>query len=593
MNNFDTDKEQLQSLSNQLNKIVTNKEQEVAAVWVDVNDLTPWDENPRINDHAVDEVMQSIKRFGFASPIIARKEDGVIIAGHTRMRAAKQLGLKKVPVRFMDLDPADARILAIADNKLGEIADWDEEALSKILSDMDDVDLEFTGFTEEELDQYIDSSIDAIDEDEDIDDDENDDHLDEFNEEYDGPFEIGHTEMVGDHLIICGDCVEVMKTFDDNSIDAIVCDPPYGIDFMSKKWDADVPQSDWAKEVYRVLKHGGHIIAFSATRTVHRLGTILEDAGFEIRDMINWVYASGFPKNMNIGLEMDKLMGTVDDRKVIGKQRLTGTAKPANGKKGHSAALVTSALDEYDRPDEPVIIDKTAPASPEAKKWDGWGTGLKPACEPAVLARKPLSEKTVAKNILKWGTGAINVERCRLPYGDDSWFGPSNDPYSYPNGCKGGSGTVLGLSDGAWRHEPMHASAEGRFPANVYQCKKAQRKERDEGLDHMTKKTGAEAVHRKDGSAGLKSPRAGAGRTRPLVANFHPTVKPVKLMKWLVRLVTPEGGTVLDTFGGSGTTLVAAEIEGIKSIGIELEPDYCNIIYERLKHVCNDNEEEE
>lgn len=150
MNNFDTDKEQLQSLSNQLNKIVTDKEQEVAAVWVDVNDLTPWDENPRINDHAVDEVMQSIKRFGFASPIIARKEDGVIIAGHTRMRAAKQLGLKKVPVRFMDLDPADARILAIADNKLGEIADWDEEALSMILSDIDDVDLEFTGFTEEE-----------------------------------------------------------------------------------------------------------------------------------------------------------------------------------------------------------------------------------------------------------------------------------------------------------------------------------------------------------------------------------------------------------------------------------------------------------
>ena len=596
MNNLDTDKEQLQSLSNQLGKIVTNKEQEVAAVWVDVDDLTPWDENPRINDNAVSEVARSIRRFGFASPIIAREKDGVIIAGHTRMKAAKQLGLKKVPVRFMDLDPADARILAIADNKLGELADWDEEALSELLGSMTDLDLDFTGFNEEELEEFLDLEFpddeDGNDEDESLDDDFDD--LDEIPEVYEGRFSVGHREEVNGHRIICGDCVEVMKEFPDNSIDAVVCDPPYGIDFMAKKWDADVPQSDWAKEVYRVLKHGGHVIAFAATRTVHRLGTVLEESGFEIRDIVHWVYSSGFPKNMNLGLEMDKLMGTVENRKVIGQQRLTGTAKPSKGQKGHSAAKATAALDSYDRPDEAVIIDKTAPFSPEAIEWDGWGTGLKPSCEPAVLARKPLSEKTVAKNVLKWGTGAINIEGCRLPYHDDSWIGPNNPPYSYPNGCKGGGNTTVYNTmnpDSEWRHAPLHASAEGRFPANVYKCKKAQRKEREEGLDHMVTKTGAEAVGRKEGSAGMNNPRAGAGRTANKVANFHPTVKPVKLMKWLVRLVTPPNGVVLDTFGGSGTTLVSAESEGFKSIGIELQPEYCNIIYERLKYACEKEED--
>jgi len=572
------DREQLREIS----AATKESKDEVAAVWVPIDKVLAWDKNPRKNDHAVKGVMESIKRFGFASPIIARKEDNMVIAGHTRLKAAKRLGLDRVPVRFLDLDPADAKMLAIADNKLGEVAEWDESELADILNDlnMEGLDLSFTGFSDDELNGFLDIDFGEEEEGSDY-----DGELDFLPEEVVKEFETGDEAEVGMHKIICGDCVEVLRGMPDNSIDSIVCDPPYGIDFMARKWDSSVPQNDWATEAYRVLKPGGHLIAFAATRTVHRLGTVIESANFEIRDMMHWIYASGFPKTMNIGNEMDKLMGTTEQREVIGTQRLTGTAKPANGGKGHAVAKATGAIDNYSRSKQAVTINKTAPASDEAVKWNGWGTALKPACEPAVLARKPLSEKTVAKNILKWGTGALNVDGCRFPFGDECWFGPDNDPYSYPKGMGGGNGNIIitDSEDAAWRKDPFSANDGGRFPANVYHCKKAQKREREEGLEELKKQPSRGAMNTHNGTGERVD-----GAPTPVRANFHPTVKPIKLMRYLVKLVTPPDGVVLDTFCGSGTTLIAAETEGIQSIGVEREPEYCDIIFARLKYACGE-----
>ena len=564
---------------------------ESAAVWLDIDDLIPWDQNPRFNDGAIGKVAESIKRFGFASPIIARKADNTIIAGHTRWEAAKKIGLDRVPVRFMDLDPSDAKLLAIADNKLGEYAEWDGELLSEILGDLNDdgLDLASTGFTEEELSEFLDPDFFG---DADSDDDSYDDFdgMDSVPSKYESIFKDGMIKDVGRHKIMCGDCVEVLKTMPDNSVDAICCDPPYGIDFMNRKWDKDVPQNEWAEQCYRVLKPGGHLIAFAATRTIHRLTTVVESANFEIRDMITWNYESGFPKSMDLSLAIDKHLG--GERKVIGKQKLTGTAKPMKGGKGHAAAKTTSALESYER-EEVAYRDITAPATEEAKRLSGWGTALKPSYEPACLARKPISEKTLVENVLKWGTGGLNIDRCRFSYGDDCWIGKNKGTYAYNNGC-GGSSFKENLksrvdeeferseADENYRQQEYLSHPDGRFPANTFMCKKANQSERDKGCEDLHGKQSHEITNRKKGSAGSVHPRSGRGGKTEL-KNFHPTVKPVKLMNWLVKLICPQDGVVIDTFCGSGTTMVAAEIAGIQSIGIEKNPEYCDIIYARVK----------
>ena len=572
---------------------------ESAAEWIDINNLTPWDQNPRVNEHAIDEVAKSIKRFGFASPIIARKEDNTIIAGHTRWQAAKSLGLDKVPVRFMDLDPADAKLLAIADNKLGEYADWDNDLLAEVLSDLSDYgsDLSETGFSEQELEELLSFDMgDDYNADFDSDSDNGDmEELDELPEERESIFKLGDDINVGNHRIICGDCIEVLKKMPDASIDAIVTDPPYGIDYMARAWDASTPESEWAAEVFRVLKYGGHVISFGATRTIHRVSTSLEKAGFEIRDMISWVYESGFPKSMNISKAIDSHFNL--DRPVIGSQKLTGNAKSPKGKKGHTAAYTRSFKAEERDPD-PQWMPITTAASEEAKKWDGWGTCLKPAQEPAIMARKPMKESTVTENVLKHGIGGINIDDCRFPYNDPCWIGKHSDkPKDYLKG-PGGShfresqearldGDVSKNSYGEeYRNNPVFAHEKGRFPANIYYCKKPNIKEREIGCSELPLKDAKGYMNSSNG----KGERVDGGPTAKR-GNNHPTVKPIKLMNWLVKLVTPKDGVVMDTYCGSGTTMVAAEIAGIKSIGIELNPEYCDIIYSRLKYTVEDSEE--
>ena len=472
--------------------------------WVSIEMLIPHPDNPRINDHSVDKVMKSIKRFGFASPIIARSEDKMIIAGHTRYKAAKSLGLDRVPVRFMDLDPVDAKLLMLADNKIGEKSDWDEQKLAELLQDLKDEDLDGIGWDEEELSDIL-----------------SDLYTEEPEQEYIEPPKPVQSDFI--FTLLKGNCLEKLKEIPDNSIDSIVTDPPYEIGFMGKNWDNSgiAFNVDLWKECFRVLKHGGHLVSFSATRTVHPMGVSISEAGFEIRDMISWLYFSGFPKSHDVSKGIDKKLG----------------------------------------------------ATPEAQKWEGWGSALKPSYEPAVLARKPLEKGlTIAENVLKYGTGALNIDGCRFGYGDPSWVGPQEIPEPMTVSPKGMYQGLEGKSGNSFDCVP---SEIGRWPANTYQCPKASRSEREAGLEHLQTNGGGAYEFAQDGSLD--------GRSQPEVKNFHPTVKPIGVMRWLCRLITPPNGTVLDPFLGSGTTAVSACLEGFNAVGCEMTEDYFPIIEGRVE----------
>ena len=358
-----------------------------------------------------------------------------------------------------------------------------------------------------------------------------------------------------------GDCLDVLASMEPESVDAIVCDPPYGLGFMGRKWDALPPGVDWARLCLRVLKPGGHLVAFGGTRTVHRLATAIEDAQFEIRDIISWNYYSGFPKSKNVALSIDKGEGYPNRGRAI---PTASTYQASDTEQAHK--LTSNPVGPYE------------PRSEAAKKWNGYGTALKPAQEPAVLARKPLAG-TVAANVLEHGTGALNIDGCRFSYGDPAWPGPQDG-----DGGWGGGGSSL-HEGGLSRVGGVARPTDGRWPANIYAHPKASRSEREAGCERLPGRTGAEATDRTAGSAGLDNPRAGAGRTADRVKNHHPTVKPIGVMRWLCKLTGGQPGSViLDPFMGSGTTGCAAVLEGFDFIGIEREPEYMQICEARIRH---------
>lgn len=410
-----------------------------------------------------------------------------------------------------------------------------------------------------------------------------------------------------EHLIHHGDCLEVLRGMPDNSVDAVVTDPPYGLSFMGKKWDYDVPSVEVWEECLRVLKPGGHLLAFAGTRTQHRMAVRIEDAGFEIRDMIAWVYGSGFPKSLDVGKAMDKAAGA--ERDVVGDNQ---------NNRPNCAGKITRSMAA------PITIQPiTAPPTEAARQWQGWGTALKPALEPITMARKPLLG-TVAANVLAHGTGAINVDGCRV--------GTSKEvpgAVAAGNVIAGGNSMWKGLGDrqldtggmnpniGRWPANLIHDGSDevvGLFPkskstdtlhpgtdcgsqfgqiitsarttgytdegsaSRFFYCAKASKADRDEGLDHMAKD-----VVRVTNTGHTGNPSATNGeRTFNPRANHHPTVKPTALMRYLCRLVTPPGGTVLDPFTGSGSTGKAAKLEGFSFIGIEREAEYVAIAQARI-----------
>lgn len=604
--------------------------------------LVPWDRNPRVNDHAVDRVARSIQRYGFGAPIVVRREDRRIIAGHTRWKAATRLALSQVPVRWMDLTEAEATALALADNRLGELADWQDTELAKLLHELqaeDEIEVSELGWTDTELDELL-SQLSIVGE-----------HTRGKGEEQRPDLRV----VPGEASLLHGDCLHVLRDLPDDSVDAVVTDPPYGLSedpdvakvlqhwlagetyehdkpgFMGEDWDSFVPGPDVWRQVFRVLKPGGHLVCFAGTRTHDLMGVSIRLAGFQKRDLGEWLYWTGFPKSTDLAKLLDRRKGNRDEvlavcawvreaRDAAGLKNadidehfgLTGMAahwtskrsqplvpaaeqwgpllellgaeppaevaaiadriirakgQPGEAWFGRKVVGEDTAIDTtHARPGMPGQdvrsrkITLTSAATPEAQRWEGWGTALKPAHEPWLLFRKPyeLSDVTLADNALKWGTGGLNVDACAHADGDPMWAGPQSDPPD-PN-------------------------MKPRWPANAVHVRKPSQAEKQAGCEAIEPVTGAQATKRKPGSKGLDNPRAGAGRTAKSLHNDHKTVKPIRLMAWLVRLVTPPGGTVLDPFMGSGTTGVAAVMQGFRFTGIELRERFVQVAGQRIAY---------
>ena len=369
---------------------------------------------------------------------------------------------------------------------------------------------------------------------------------------------------MGAHRLHLGDCLDVLRTMPDNSVDSVVTDPPYGLSFMGKRWDYDVPSVEIWAECLRVLKPGGHLLAFAGTRTQHRMAVRIEDAGFEIRDMIAWVYGSGFPKSLDVSKAIDRAAGEVRPR-VAGGQ---GGANAILGARKCGEAISGEAI------------------SGEAQHWAGWGTALKPSLEPITMARKPL-QGTVAANVLEHGTGALNVDGCRVEGAmTGTWGARQASSIGYGGTNPDGYQTQQHPS-GRWPANLIHDGSDevvGLFPAARSSC--------GGGVDRKAHDTcvysGGWGLH--DSSAGQYHDTGSAARffytakaskeERQGVA--HPTVKPLDLMAYLCRLVTPPGGVVLDPFMGSGTTIKAAISEGFNAIGIERDPQYFAMAEHRM-----------
>jgi DNA modification methylase len=370
--------------------------------------------------------------------------------------------------------------------------------------------------------------------------------------------------------LLLGDCLEQMKTLADNSVDAVVTDPPYGLSFMGKKWDYDLPSVDIWREVFRVLKPGGHVLSFGGTRTYHRMVVNIEDAGFEIRDQVQWIYGSGFPKSHNVSKAIDKMAGA--EREVVG----TKTEHNIKSGNGNATRLHNSSGNR-----ETVELSITAPATPEAKTWDGWGSALKPANEPICLARKPLEKGlTLVENVLKYGTGAINIDGTRIGT-DEKLVRPEIqrfDNLAYGKGLGAGTQTE---PQGRWPANVLFdedaASVLGE-PSRFFYVAKASKAERNRGCEGMPEKE----THRLGSGVG-RTDGANSDNTRPAFdKNHHPTVKPIKLMEYLITLITPPNGTILDPFMGSGSTGVAARNLNRNFIGIERDPEYMEIAKRRV-----------
>jgi len=394
---------------------------------------------------------------------------------------------------------------------------------------------------------------------------------------------------------------------------------------MGKSWDKSgiSYNTEVWKECLRVLKHGGHLLAFGGSRTYHRLAVAIEDAGFEIRDQIMWIYGEGFPKNLNISKQIDKQAGVT--REIIGEGKWN--SRKVNGSLGVDSVGLTTQKD----------YQETAPATSLAKYWNGWGTALKPAHEPIVLARKPLSEKTVSENVIAWGTGGINIDECRVPTSDklgggmvskgrpkvtEGWDRPwmhdeavteqkklesaenvakAEELGRHPaNVCHDGSDEVEAEfakygeksygSNGAYNYSDKEYEVEGfinnikpNSPSNYgdkgtasrfFYCAKIKKTDRNEGCEELDPKEWKE-----EGAA------VPMRAERPFNKSFnnHPTVKPTELMRYLCKLVTPKGGTILDPFCGSGSTGKAAVLEGFNFTGIELDAEYIKIAEARIK----------
>ena len=383
--------------------------------------------------------------------------------------------------------------------------------------------------------------------------------------------------------ILEGDNRDTLKTLEDCSVDAVVTDPPYGIDFLGKSWDANTGAIETYTECLRVLKPGGYILAFSAPRTYHHLAVTLEQAGFEIRDQLMWLYASGFPKAQDIGKAIQKRQGVEETKPTKG---MNGFAE-VKDKKGKEKWMNPGNITAEDYPDKK---DEIVCTSPEAQQWAGWKTALKPAHEPIAMARKPFKGSTI-DNVLEHGVGALNIDATRIDYEDTTdKLKQLNRPLDKSAGIQNTMNQLDGKSKIHYTQENT-LNEQGRFPSNVigavegyqkyFYCPKVSRKERHIGFDTTVIPTNPSGMYEQDEN-GKCGERYEARVEGPRTGNNHPTVKPVELMKYLITLVTPPNSTVLDPFNGSGSTGMAAVELGHTYIGCELDPTYAAISRRRI-----------
>lgn len=390
--------------------------------------------------------------------------------------------------------------------------------------------------------------------------------------------------------IINDDCLNGMTDFADNHFHSCVTDPPYGLSFMGKNWDHGVPNKIYWDAVLRVLRPGGHLLAFGGTRMFHRLMVEIEDAGFEIRDTIMWVYGVGFPKGNNISKAIDKILG--QQPTIVGPNENYRTAKVKGG-----AGFDNSINGE---PQTQYYI--TEPSTDLAKQWQGWNTNLKPAWEPIIVARKPV-EETVAQNVIKYGTGGINIDGCRIE-------GEPSPTIDRRKSLREAGKKCFNLSDSSSSKSYYNPSADysvhkpaeelGRYPANLihdgeidfpnnaarfFYCAKTSIKDRNEGCAMFEPQVGPKQMQ--DGSQGKIRSNGTVIKDSIKHHNHHPTVKPTSLMQYLCRLVTPKDGIILDPFCGSGSTGKAAILEGFNFVGIEKEAEYAEIAKKRCEHAQN------
>ena len=376
--------------------------------------------------------------------------------------------------------------------------------------------------------------------------------------------------------------LEALKALPDCSIDAVVTDPPYGLSamkskdvaeclaawasgetweprgrgFMGKSWDAWVPPPEVWREVHRVLKPGGHALVFAGSRTQDLMSVALRLAGFEVRDTVQWLYGSGFPKSLDVSKAIDKMKGA--QREVVGK-----TYAGLHKSSGATVSRTSETTKDNDR-----WVDVTAPSSDEAREWEGWETALKPAYEPAILVRKEL-DGTVANNVLEHGVGGLNIDGCKV--GDEDMSAQWDRTWNENTGPMGQR-----YSQSSRRKK----NSVGRYPSNVLLDEPASAA--------LTEQAGDVSRFFYTSKPSKREREAGLDATDGQRANVHPTVKPIDLMRYLCRLITPPNGTVFDPFMGSGSTGCAAALEGFDFVGIEREAEYFEIAQRRIEHWRNE-----
>lgn len=638
--------------------------------YLPINKIIPYEKNNKNHPKSqVDLLAMQIKEHGFDQPIVV-DENFIIVKGHCRLLSCKKLKLKEVPcIVRNDLTDAQKKAARIADNKIPEASLVNLDNLKFEMQELKKVefDVKLTGFDDwSMLNSFANSNEEKEKEEEPI---------------VDAPLpkeklpeecKLGDVITLGRHQLTCGNSLELLKQIPDNSIDSVITDPPYGLSehdtdsiikclqswisgeeykhdkagFMGKEWDSFVPGPELWKEVLRVLKPGGHILAFAGTRSMDLMSMAIRLAGFELRDNIGfmngngaplmaWTHGQGFPKSLDISKKIDENFGEV--REVREKKGFS----PTHGGRYQ--------LNNNESLQEKTDLLITAPSSDLAKQYDGFGTALKPAFEPIILARKPISESNIAQNVMKYGTGGLNIDGTRVK-SDEMLGRPQSDSQD---------GVMhMGLKDNEWND---NSTGKGRFPANLIlshhsQCKYIGKKEVGSGEERINDKHESFSPHEgykgmyvdkipgqvrqygketvddyichedcpirimneqtgivKSGG-GKKGNRlcdgygGGYGKVDGLFVeetgyasrffycakaspsergelNNHPTVKPLSLLRYLTRLITPPNGTVLEPFCGSGTTLLACELENFTAISFELDPKHCDIIKYRFNNL--------